>query len=107
MKLFGVINRRMLLVLTVMLTVAFLAGCSGRGGSGQGSTLPAAVRNLTAALGDLGVDLAWDAVNGAMSYNIYWGVEPGVTKLSAYFSTNGTTYGLTGLEAGKDRKSVV
>ncbi|MFH1139215.1 MAG: fibronectin type III domain-containing protein [Pseudomonadota bacterium] len=101
MKLFDVMNRRMLLVLTVIVTVAFLAGCGGRGGNGQGNTLPAAVRNLTATLGDLGVDLAWDAINGALSYNIYWSVEPGVTKLSAHYSTSGATYGVTGLEAGK------
>lgn len=67
--------------------------------------LPAAPTNLVAVGGDATVDLAWSAVAGATSYDVYWATAPGVqtgtaTRVRAltqnHFEhaglTNGTTY---------------
>ena len=44
---------------------------------------PALPTNLTAVSGDGTVELAWSAVPGATSYNVYWGNAPGVVPASA------------------------
>jgi uncharacterized delta-60 repeat protein len=56
--------------------LALVAHCGGSG------TPPAAPANVSATLGAASGELviAWDAVTGATSYNIYYGTETGITK---------------------------
>jgi fibronectin type 3 domain-containing protein len=52
--------------------------------------------------------LAWDNVPNAVSYNIYWGESPGVTKRSGKKIANATNpYTLKGLKRGKTYYFVV
>jgi hypothetical protein len=52
--------------------------------------------------------LAWDNVPNAVSYNIYWGESPGVTKRNGKKITNATNpYTLKGLTRGKTYYFVV
>ena len=45
--------------------------------------VPAPPTNVTAVSGDETIQLAWSAVPGATSYNVYWGNAPGVVPTSA------------------------
>ncbi len=68
------------------------------------STVPSAPTGVSATAGNNQVNITWDAVTGAIEYNIYWSTEAGVTKTtgikitnvtSSYIHTgrsNGTTY---------------
>ncbi len=67
------------------------------------SIYPAVPQNAAAVAGDAEATLTWDAVDGAVSYNVYWddeaGVDKGDTKIPGVASpyehtgiTNGTTY---------------
>lgn len=71
--------------------------------AGAGESPPATPTGLQATAGDGEVTLSWNPVAGATSYNIYWGVNQGVTTsdsvilnaLSPYTHTgltNNTTY---------------
>lgn len=53
---------------------------------------PAAPANLVATAGDASVGLAWDAVSGALTYNVYRGVATGEeTLLASDIATNSYT----------------
>jgi fibronectin type 3 domain-containing protein len=52
---------------------------SGVGGSAELTTAPAAPTGVTAKPGDGQVTIAWTAVPGASSYNIYWSSNANVT----------------------------
>jgi hypothetical protein len=66
--------------------------------------VPGVPTGVTATPGNAQVSIAWNAVSGATSYNIYWATTPGVTTASAKLSgittttylhtgrSNGTTY---------------
>jgi fibronectin type 3 domain-containing protein len=66
------------------------------------ATPPAAPAGLTAAPGNGQVALSWGAVTGAQTYNVFYGIAPGVTTSSASHVMNltGTTYTVTGLSNG-------
>jgi fibronectin type 3 domain-containing protein len=80
---------------------------------------PAAPAGVSATPGDAQVTVAWGAVSGAASYNLYWATTPGVTKAngtkiagatSPYVHgsrTNGTTYYyvVTAVNAGGESAS--
>ena len=69
---------------------------------GGGGLPPNAPLGLTATAGDAQVVLQWNAVVGALSYNIYYSTSPGVSKLLGTKVNAGvfTTYTLTGLTNG-------
>ncbi len=60
----------------VLLALLWLTACGGggggNGGSGGTTTPPATPQNLAAVANDLQVDLNWDVVTNADSYNVYW-----------------------------------
>lgn len=64
-------------------------------------TIPAAPTGVTAAGSAGQISIAWPAVSGATSYNIYYATAPGVTKNSGAKITNvSNPYLQTGLAAG-------
>jgi fibronectin type 3 domain-containing protein len=70
---------RCLDIVFLLLISAALAGCSGKGGPDASKSAPAAPTGVTALSGDGQVTIAWTAVPGATSYNIYWSNNAGVT----------------------------
>ncbi len=60
------------------------SGCTGgdSGGTRAAPGLPAAPPSVVATPGDGQATLAWPAVAGATTYNLYWSTTPGVTKAS-------------------------
>ena len=80
---------------------------------------PAAGRNIRHYSGKAQATIAWDNVSDAISYNIYWRNEPGVTKQNGKKIANvknphtmknlvpGKTYYLVVTAVGKDRESTV
>jgi hypothetical protein len=85
----------------VVIGIVSLAGCSSSGGGVSPLSAP---KNLAAILGNLQVNLTWDAVSDATSYSVYWSTTAGVTKENAHYDniygaeyedeglTDGTTY---------------
>ena len=73
----------LILVLTFVLTA-----CGSSGGGGGGDAIPAASgtvsapENVSVTASDGSVTVAWDAVAGATSYNVYWKNTPDVSKTS-------------------------
>jgi mono/diheme cytochrome c family protein len=68
--------------LGLLLSFLILSGCGGGNDSGDFKTtskIPAAPTDISATVGINQVTLAWNAVSGADSYNIYWSDKPGVT----------------------------
>jgi len=57
------------------------AACGGSSGGGT-ANVPSAPGGLTVELGDDSgqLNISWDSVDGATSYNLYWSNEPDVTK---------------------------
>ena len=90
----------------IFLVIFSLAGCGGGGGGGDSSpTVPSAPTGVTPTAGDNSVSIAWTAVAGATSYNIYYAMTDNVTKATGIKIagvtttphivtglTNGTTY---------------
>ncbi|MCX5786419.1 MAG: SBBP repeat-containing protein [Elusimicrobia bacterium] len=64
-------------------------------------TVPDAPRNAVVTASDGQNTVSWDAVTGAVSYNIYWGVAAGITKASAKFSGAVSPCEHTGLTNGQ------
>ena len=67
------------------------------------NTSPAIPTNISATPGDKEVTIKWNAVSGAVSYNIYWSTNPGVSKtnFTGKVTNNSTTsYLHTGLTSG-------
>jgi len=100
----GVIKMLTSLRMFAFMAIAMLfAACQGGGGGGATATL-SAPQQFTVEGGRARLTVTWAAVEGATSYNIYYGVAPGVgktnsTKISGFGSphtirdlTNGTTY---------------
>ena len=69
------------------------------GGTGGGTTVPAAPTGLTATAGNAQVSLAWSASSGATSYNLYRATSAGAEALYKSGLT-ATTYADTGLTNG-------
>ncbi len=65
--------------IAILLTIC--AACGGGGGKG-GDAPPPAPEGVVAVDGNGQVGIAWNAVVGATSYNLYWAAHPGVTKNS-------------------------
>jgi hypothetical protein len=61
---------------------------------------PASPLNLSATAGNGQVTLQWNTVTGAVYYNVYTGLEPGLYDASLKASTTETTYNVTGLTNG-------
>jgi hypothetical protein len=79
--------------------VAFTVGCGGRSKS-KTPSVPAAPTGLTATAGNAQVALAWTAVSGAATYNVYYSTSTGVTtangtKISGITTASYTQTGLT------------
>ena len=70
-----------------------IASCSG--GGGGGGDPPAIPAALVATVNGTDVDLAWTASTGATSYNIYYDIEPGVTRTAATRLGSVSTAGAT------------
>ncbi len=68
--------------LASLLIALVLSACGGGGGGGDAPppTPPAAPIGVSAAPRDANNLIAWTAVGGAASYNVYWSINPGVTK---------------------------
>lgn len=119
-----------LFAVVVALVVAVqVAGCGGAGQTGGAAaddpadttpdttgttepTPPSAPSNVSATAGNAQVTIGWDAVTGAVSYNLYWKNAAGVTTADAVLPevtppyvhaglTNGTAYfyAVTALDA--------
>jgi fibronectin type 3 domain-containing protein len=90
------------LVIVVLSTISVvLAGCSGKGSSNASKSAPAAPTGVTALPGDGQVTIAWTAVPGATSYNIYWSTNAAVTTANGTKITGATNPDiLTGLTNG-------
>ncbi len=92
--------------IVLVLSLVLMTGCGGGGGgSAAAPTALAVPTGVTATPGNGNVTVAWLAVSGATSYNIYWSTTAGVTpangtKISGMTNnfhlltglTNGTTY---------------
>lgn len=107
------------LALAVMASM-FLISCGGGGGSGAGTEAVATTQpqqpasqatssaTLTAAPGMSEVILSWPPVDGAVSYNVYWGTAKGVTTASGTRITGATSpYIHMGLTDGVDYHYIV
>jgi len=60
-------------------------------------SVPSAPQSLQARSADGQITLEWEEVDGATSYNIYWGTEPGVDDSSNKLTTNYFPYIHSGL----------
>src|SRR6266571_3922766 len=91
--------------IVLVLSSVLMTGCGGGGGGSAAPTALAVPTGVTATPGNGNVTVAWLAVSGATSYNIYWSTTAGVTpangtKISGMTNnfhlltglTNGTTY---------------
>ena len=93
--------------LGLILCLSMIAAACGGGGGGGGSnsstpatipTTPTDVTAVTATPGNGEVTIAWTAVAGATSYNIYWSTTTGVTTANGTEITGATNpYIQTGL----------
>jgi uncharacterized protein YccT (UPF0319 family) len=80
----------------ILLSSVILSGCSGA--SVETTPVPTGV---TATPGDGQATIAWTAVSGATSYNIYWSPTTGVTPANGTEITGATSpYTITGLTDG-------
>lgn len=66
------------LFISLFLGLFALSACGG----GSGGSIPIAPSGLSAQLGNVSGELvlSWESVSGATTYNLYWGMSPGVTK---------------------------
>ena len=89
-------------IVLIFFVAVFLVACSSSGGSStEPTTAPAAPTGVTATAGDGQVTIAWTAVSGATSYNIYWSTTTGVTPANGTKITGATNpYTQTGLTNG-------
>lgn len=100
--------KRMNWLIGFFIVSAFIMiGCGG-GGSSEYEDIPTSIpsvpTNISATAGDRENTISWDASSDALTYNIYWSTQPGVTKENGtkvawgsttyvhYELTNGTTY---------------
>jgi fibronectin type 3 domain-containing protein len=60
-----------------LLCFLFLAGCGSTVSSSSGSTVPTSVNAVLAGANQL--EVSWQPVAGATSYNLYWSTQSGVT----------------------------
>jgi hypothetical protein len=72
-------SKRGFIVLAIMFSVLLISGCGG-GGGGSSASAPSAPTGVTATAGNGAVSIAWTAVNGATSYNVYYSATDNVTK---------------------------
>ena len=83
-----------------MIALTFVACNIGRD-DGNANTGPSAPTGVTATAGEGQVNISWDAVSNATSYNIYWSNTPGVSKTNGKKITGVTSpYSHTGLTNG-------
>lgn len=99
--------------------VILLASCGGGGGGGvetqavatqqpQATSQSTSPETLTAAPGMSEAILAWPPVDGAVSYNLYWGTAKGVTTTSGTKITGvSAPYVHIGLTDGVDYHYIV
>lgn len=75
----------------ILVILTFLTACGDEdssNGGGETSTppptgsIPSAPTGISASAGNEQVTISWSSVSGADSYNIYWAVSSGVTKVS-------------------------
>ncbi len=67
------------------------------------TTAPPVPTNISATPGDKEVTIKWNAVSEATSYNIYWSINPGVSKTNfegKFIDITTTSYSHTGLTSG-------
>lgn len=84
----------------LVVTLLATAGCNGGSGNGNPGAL-APPSTVTAVATDSRVTVAWSAVAGATSYNLYWATSPGVTKATGNpIAGVGSPYDHTGLANG-------
>lgn len=104
------------LVIGVMATL-FLTSCGGGGGSETTTVAPqqqqstsqtASPTTLVAAPGMSQIIVTWPSVDGAVSYNMYWGTAKGVTSASgAQITGVSAPYTHMGLTDGVDYYYIV
>lgn len=92
-------------ICAALLFVIFSSGCleqeQGGGGGSSSGTAPSAPTGVIASAGDGQVSINWSAVNGAISYNIYWSTTSSVTKTNGIKITGATSpYNHMGLTNG-------
>jgi fibronectin type 3 domain-containing protein len=89
--------------------VLLLTDCSsGGGGPSAPVTMPTAPTGVTATAGNSQINLAWSAVSGASSYNVYWADTAGVTPATGTKVAGASSpYALTGLTNGTTYYAVV
>ncbi len=78
-------NSKKLNVILAIFFVMLIAGCGS-----QTQSAPSAPTNVTASPGNGQITLAWTAVPGATSYNIYWSTTTGVTPTTGTKITDAT-----------------
>lgn len=93
--------RSWLWLVTACLLAAILSACGGGGSSGTSTAVPSTPTQLSAVGGDSKVTVAWDAVPGAVSYNLYWSETSPVTTASNKVTGAVAPYVHTGLTNGK------
>jgi fibronectin type 3 domain-containing protein len=77
---------RFALSLFALITLVNLAACGGGGGGtvigtpSHSSAIPSSPITVNSTAGDTQVTVSWNAVTGAISYNVYWSTTTGVTK---------------------------
>jgi len=92
-------------IVVFLLCSAILTGC---GGSSSSPVAPTAPTGVVASPGNGQATIAWGAVVGATSYNIYWSTTTGVTTANGTKITGATSpYTMTGLTNGSTYYFVV
>jgi len=83
---------RRLFASAIIFNLALLSACGGGGGGGAAVTVPAAPTGLTVTPGNGVVNLSWNAVSGATSYNVYRSTTAGTqgTLLGSGTTASGT-----------------
>lgn len=92
--------------LLLLLLLVLVSGCGGGGGESStlGSVFPSTSTptGLTATAGGSTMNLSWNPVERATSYNLYWGTSTGVSKTSRKIADiGGTTFQHTNLTIGR------
>ena len=93
--------RHLPVLFLVFAAAALAAGCSSGGSSNSGGGALQPPSNVTATPGLGQVTITWSPVVGATSYNIYWDVNPGVTRAAVnQFAGAVSPFDHTGLTPG-------
>jgi len=83
-----------------VIALVLLSGCGIGVCAGNSACAPSAATYLSVAQRNSANILAWPAVAGATSYNVYWSTSPGVTKSSNKISGVTSPYTHSGLTNG-------